>query len=71
VGYHEAKKLRKIQYMLGSRAFSAQAIKDTIEDWALTLDVHPWKMGVLGQYHGNASIPGRLNVSCRMAQDLF
>jgi len=71
MGYHEIKKLREIQHMLGSRAFSAQAIKDTVKDWALTLDVHPWKLGVLRQDHGNARIPGRLKVSCKIAQDLF
>lgn len=66
-----SKTFAKDSTCLGSKAFSSQAIKDTIEDRALTLEVHLWKLGVPGQDHGNASVSERLNVSCRIAQDLF
>ena len=56
--YHEARKTRKLQYLLGSKLFRFAAIKTMFIDWAVTLGVHPWSLGVMNQDRGVVSAPG-------------
>lgn len=46
-------------------------VKRIFNDWAVTLQVHPWALGIVTQDQGNATIPADLNVNCEIVPNLF
>ena len=71
INYQESRKLRKLQYILGSKALSHEDIKATIYDWAITLNIHPWAFGIIAQSKGSVTIPPRLNITCEVVDDVY
>lgn len=46
-------------------------VKRIFNDWAVTLQVHPWALGIVTQEQGNATIPADLNVVCEIVPNFF
>lgn len=71
ISYEEPRKLRKILYILGTKLLKHEAIKAIIRDWAITLNVHPWSLGVTTEEKGHVTIPPGLTMTCAMIDNVF
>ncbi|KAL8821964.1 MAG: hypothetical protein Q9191_007206, partial [Dirinaria sp. TL-2023a] len=67
----EPKKMRKLQYLLESKELPAKLVKRLFNDWAVTLRVHPWALGVHTQDGGNVSVPQGIKITCNVATNVF
>ena len=71
ISFKEPRKLRKLFYLLGSKQLSHQAIKSILYDWALTLNVHPWTLGITTQETGHVTVPPGLIMTCFIVNNVF
>lgn len=70
-GYQEPRKLRKILYILSPKLLKHEAIKTIIRDWAVTLNIHPWSLGVMTEDKGHVTIPTGLILTCAIINNVF
>lgn len=71
LNFHEPQKIRKLQYLLKSKTLSGTAIKSILYDWALTLRVHPWSIGTMGQEQGVVTVPARMTITAALLPNIF
>ena len=71
ISTEEPKKIRKLQYLLESKDFSKKMVKRLFYDWAVTLQIHPWALGISSQDSGNASVPRGLIVTRELLTNVF
>lgn len=71
LNFHEPQKIRKLQYLLKSKTVSGTAIKSILYDWALTLRVHPWSIGIMGQEQGVVTVPARMTITAALLPNIF
>ena len=67
----EPRKVRKLQYMLEHRNFHKRLIKRILYDWAVTLGIHPWALGIYCQDQGTLTVPGGVKLSCTIVTNVF
>ena len=71
ISTQEPKKIRKLQYLLEAKDFKKALIKRFFNDWAVTLEVHPWALGIMSQNSGNISVPNGATITCELVPNVF
>ena len=67
----EPRKLRKLYYMLETKGLRERDIKRIFYDWAVTLRIHPWALGIYSQDQGLLTVPEALKIVCTLVQNVF
>ena len=69
---NEPRKIRKLQYLLRQKKdFDEKMVKKMFDDWAVTLGIHPWALGILAESQGCVTIPERLKIKCEIISNIF
>lgn len=71
IAYQDPRKLRKILYILGTKLLKHEAIKTIIRDWAVTLNIHPWSLGVTTEDKGHVTVPPGMILTCTIINNVF
>ena len=69
--YNEPRKVKKLQYMLGSKKSSNAAIKYLLYDWAITISVNLWALGIAPRDKGNVTVPGTVILTRYLRDNVF
>ena len=67
----EPRKIRKLQYMLECKDFKKALIKRIFNDWAVTLEIHPWALGMSSQDQGLVTVPQGAKLVCDIVPNVF
>ena len=71
VNYHDTRRLRMMQYMLRSKELSYRAARQIIYNWALSINVHPWSLGIVPLEDATVSVPPAVVVTCEILPNVF
>ena len=67
----EPRKMRKLYHMLETKGFKEREIKCLFYNWAVTLRIHPWALGIYSQDQGVLTVPEGIRVVCEQVPNVF
>ena len=71
VGRQEPSLCRAIQYFLRNEEMSAENVKQMIYNWAVTVEVHPYRFGLLLQEEGEVYIGAQWKLTAWSISNIF
>ena len=67
----ELRKARKLQYLLQRKDFNKALVKRIFNDWAVTLNVHSWALGILSESAGKITVSEGMTLRCEVLVNIF
>ena len=67
----EPRKARTLQYLLQQKDFNKALVKRIFNDWAVTLNVHPWALGILPESAEKITVPKVMTLRCEVLVNIF